>query len=154
VSESARALLFASYGCGNRHYFVAGGRAPETCPREDCDAALEAVHQDSNGFRPVAPTHPDDEDGDDDTGVDSDAVRALAESVADLGLITHRQALALVLADVEDVGRHEAADRMNCSTSTLDSLLNRARSSLREATETIAMLRGLEETPDAARRRE
>jgi len=92
--------------------------------------------------------------GDGAKGAESDAVRALAASVADRGIITDRQALALVLADVEGVGRREAADRMDCSTLTLDTLLNRARSSVRDAAATLAILRELNETPAAAQRDE
>jgi hypothetical protein len=153
-SETTPALLFASYDCGNRHYFVEGGRAPATCPRGECDAGIEAVYHDQTGPKP--PENDDrrdtgeeahDPDGANDT---SDAVRALAASLAEPGIITERQALALVLSDVEGVRRREAADRMDCSPSNFDSLRHRARSSLRDATTTLSILRELDETPEAA----
>jgi hypothetical protein len=41
-----KALLFASYACGNRHYFLEGETASETRPHDGCDAAKEAVFED------------------------------------------------------------------------------------------------------------
>jgi DNA-directed RNA polymerase specialized sigma24 family protein len=140
MSESTRALLFASYSCGNRHHFVSGGRAPETCPREDCDAGIEAVYQEQNGQK-----LPDPPDGaDDDT---SDAVRELARRLAAPDVVTERQAVAYVLRDVEGVGREDAADRMGCSVSNLDSLLGRARSNLDDARTTLSVLHELDHPP-------
>jgi len=85
-----------------------------------------------------------------DSGV-SDAVRALAASLAEHGIVTDRQALAYVLCDVEGVGRQEAADRMDCSVNNLDSLLSRARSNVDDAATTLSVLHGLDATPALAR---
>jgi len=102
---------------------------------------------------------PDHEYGEDDHPTDpapdeasdgvSDAVRTLAAKIAEPGVVTERQALALVLGDVENVRRREAAERMSCTASTYDTLLSRARCSLREAAETVSMLRKMENPPDA-----
>ena len=123
---------------------MSGGRAPETCPREDCDAGIEGVYQEQNGQKlPDPPDEPDD-----DT---SDAARELARRLAAPGVITERQATAYVLRDVEGVGRPEAADRMGCSVSNLDSLLGRARSNLDDAAATLSVLHGLDHPPALVR---
>ncbi|ALJ99707.1 hypothetical protein BGV91_gp44 [Haloarcula californiae icosahedral virus 1] len=70
----------------------------------------------------------------------SPSVRHLAQRLAKPGLLTDRQALAYVLRDVEGVGRQEAADRLGCSVSNLDTLLGRARTNLDDARATLEVL--------------
>ena len=81
----------------------------------------------------------------------SQSVRALAGRLAAPGILTERQALAYVLRDVEGVPRQEAADRLGCSASNLDTLLGRARSNVDDAAATLSVLHGLDATPGLAR---
>lgn len=81
----------------------------------------------------------------------SDAVRDLGRRLSEPGLLTERQALAYVLRDVEGVPRQEAADRLGCSVSNLDTLLGRARANLSDAADTLGVLHDLEATPALAR---
>lgn len=39
--------LFATYSCGNRHYFAEGEVAPSICPHDDCEAGKEGVFVDA-----------------------------------------------------------------------------------------------------------
>jgi DNA-directed RNA polymerase specialized sigma24 family protein len=88
----------------------------------------------------------------DEVGEDvSDAVRELARRLAAHDVVTERQAVAYVLRDVQGVHRDEAADRMGCSVSNLDSLLGRARSNLDDAAATLSVLHGLDNTPALVR---
>jgi hypothetical protein len=43
----ASELLFATYSCGNRHYFREGEAAPSVCPNDDCEASKEGVYVDA-----------------------------------------------------------------------------------------------------------
>jgi len=81
----------------------------------------------------------------------SQSVRSLAGRLAAPGILTERQALAYVLRDVEGVPREEAADRLECSESNLDTLLGRARSNVDDAAATLSVLHGLDSTPPRAR---
>lgn len=104
---------------------------------------------------------PDAEYGDQDAGelpphVDpfadfdiSPSIKEAARRLAAPGLLTPRQALAYVLRDVEGVPRQEAADRMNCSTSTLDGHLGTAREKSKTARATVDALDRLEATDGA-----
>jgi len=69
----------------------------------------------------------------------SPSVCRAADDVAAHGVVTHRQAVAWVLRDVEGVGREEAAERVGCSVSNLDTLLGRARTNIQQARQTAAI---------------
>lgn len=65
--------------------------------------------------------------------------KATVERLASHGLLTERQATAYLLRDIEGVSRSDAADKMDCSLSTLDHHLSEARNKMYQARHTLEM---------------
>jgi DNA-directed RNA polymerase specialized sigma24 family protein len=65
-----------------------------------------------------------------------------ASDLAETGVVAPRQAQTYVLRRVEDLDRHETADRLEITASTVDDNLRAAESHLADALEAAALLRG------------